>query len=116
MILCIKFNTKYADCCFGGKIMKKRNNKSKNIRMTEEMIPVVVGNEELKTIKVNVDGYNASCFLHDRIFYSTKIVILFDELHPYWGEYFTTKSFKFEEPGKMNWGHDNQIMEINLIL
>ena len=34
--------------------MKKRNNKSENIRMTEEMIPVVVGDEELKIIKVKI--------------------------------------------------------------
>ncbi|MDP7002934.1 MAG: hypothetical protein QF911_05130 [Candidatus Thalassarchaeaceae archaeon] len=85
----------------------------KTIAITEEMIPVVVGNDELKMIRVIVDGNPASCFLNDRVFYSTKIVILFDEPHPRWEGCFTTKYFMFDEPGKMNWGHQGEHMVIH---
>ena len=76
------------------------------------MIPIVVGNDERRAVRVTVDGYPAECFLHDRVFYSTKVVILFDEDHPRWGECFTTKYFMFDEPGKMHWGHQGEHMVI----
>jgi hypothetical protein len=41
-------------------------------------------------------------------------VILFDEDHPRWGEYFTTKYFMFDEPGKMHWGHQGEHMVIEI--
>ena len=78
------------------------------------MIPVVVGNDEIRTVRVTVDGHSAECFLHDRVFYTTKVVILFEEEHPKWGGYFTTKYFMFNEPGKMHWGHggEHMVMEV----
>ena len=82
----------------------------KTTAITEEMIPVVVGNDEIRTVSVIVDGHSAECFLHDTLFYTTKVVILFDEDHPQWGEYFTTKYFMFNEPGKMHWGHGDEYM------
>ena len=84
----------------------------KTIAITEEMIPVVVGNDEWGMIRVMVDGNLASCFLHDRVFYTMKVVILFDEPHPRWKECFTTKYFIFKEPGKMYWGHRGEHMYI----
>ena len=88
----------------------------KTTAITEEMIPVVVGNDERRTVRVTVDGHSAECFLHDRVFYTTKVVILFDEDHPRWGEYFTTKYFMFNEPGKMHWGHNGECMKMEAIL
>ena len=44
------------------------------IAITEEMIPIVVGNEEIRMVRVTVDGCLASCFLHDRVWYTTKVV------------------------------------------
>ena len=40
----------------------------KTTAITEEMIPVVVGNDEIRTVSVIVDGHSAECFLHDRVF------------------------------------------------
>ncbi|MBN55391.1 MAG: hypothetical protein CMA79_03025, partial [Euryarchaeota archaeon] len=57
----------------------------KTTAITEEMIPIVVGNDERRAVRVTVDGHPAECFLHDRVFYSTKVVIIFDEDHPRWG-------------------------------
>ena len=87
----------------------------RKIAITEEMIPVVVGNEECTTVRVEVDGKPASCFLHDRVWYSTKVVIIFDEEHDRWGECFTTKYFVFNEPGKMHWGHNGECMKIDAL-
>ena len=33
-----------------------------------------------------------------------------------WGDYFTTKYFMFNEPGKMHWGHMGEFMEIEATL
>ena len=87
----------------------------KTTAITEEMIPIVVGNDERRAVRVTVDGHPAECFLHDRVFYSTKVVIIFDEDHPRWGEYFTTKYFIFNEPGMMNWGHNGECMKIDVL-
>ena len=86
------------------------------IAITEEMIPIVVGNDEIRMVRVTVDGCLASCFLHDRVCYSTKLVILFDKPHPRWGENFTTKYFLFDCPGKMVWGHNGECMDIDAVL
>ena len=51
------------------------------IAITEEMIPIVVGNDEIRMVRVTVDGCSASCFLHDRVWYTTKVVIVFDQEH-----------------------------------
>ena len=88
----------------------------KTIAITEEMIPVVVDNDQLSVLRVIVDGNPASCFLHDRVFYSTKVVILFDEPHPKWDERFTTKYFRFERPGTLDWGHNEEYMNIDAVL
>jgi len=87
----------------------------KNIRrigITEKMIPKVVDNEDAEMIRVIIDDHLASCFLHDRGWASTKVVIMFDEEHPRWGKCFATKYFLFERPGKMKWGHDGECMNI----
>ena len=83
--------------------------------LTEEMLPIArMNGEDFEKMKVSVDGYNAEIFISEN-YGSDKIVILFNELHPHWGEYFTTKNFIFETPGEMSWGHDGEIMKILLI-
>ncbi len=95
--------------------MTDKKNKMKKIGITEEMIPIVVGNEDVEMIRVIVDDHLASCFLHNRGWGSTKVVIMFDEKHPRWDKCFTTKYFLFEHPGKMKWGHDGEYMNIKKI-
>jgi hypothetical protein len=95
--------------------MKNNKNKSK-IAITEEMIPIVVGNEEVRMIRVKVDDHLASLFLHDRVWNTMKVVILFDEPHPKWDECFTTKYFRFERPGTLDWGHNEEYMNIDAVL
>ncbi len=88
----------------------------KTIAITEEMIPLVVGNDERRMVRVIVDGHPASCFLHVRVWYTTKVVILFDAPHPRWEGCFATKYFLFDRPGKMDWGHNGECMDIDAIL
>ena len=92
------------------------NTDDERILITEEMIPIVFGNDEPNTIKIVVDENKARCFLLDRGWGSTKIVILFDNPHPDWGDYFTTKYFDFVEPGIMRWGHNDESMKISKIV
>ena len=94
----------------------EKNTNNEKILITEEMIPIVYDNGEPKTIRIVVDGHTARCFLLDRGWNSTKIVVIFDEPHPVWNEAFTTKYFDFIEPGKMRWGHDKEVMSIGKIV
>jgi len=94
----------------------EKNTDNKKILITEEMIPIVSGNGEPKTIRIVADGHTARSFLLDRGWNSTKIVILFDKSHPLWGDYFTTKHFYFIEPGSMRWGHNEEMMKISNII
>ena len=93
----------------------ERNTNNVKILITEEMIPIVSDNDEPKTIRIVVDENKARCFLLDRGWSSTKIVILFDNPHPVWDDYFTTKYFHFVEPGVMRWGHNEERMKISKI-
>ena len=86
------------------------------IPLNENMIPIIVGNQDLKMIRVIADGYKGSCYLLDRGWNSTKIVIVFDQPHPVWGESLITKHFLFVKPGKMYWGHEGKSMVISAIL
>ena len=95
---------------FGGILMTKNKQKL----LTEEMIPTAPLNEDVfDTLNINIDGYNAQCFIAER-FGSNKIVILFEKEHPEYGDSFTTKHFQFKEPGKMNWGHEGKFMHITI--
>ena len=95
----------------------KNTEKLHKIRITEEMIPKTTDGDGRTMVRVVVDERQASCFLDDQRFSpSPKIVIVFDKLHPRWGEYFTTKYFRFEEPGKMQWGHQGENMSIDALL
>jgi hypothetical protein len=83
--------------------------------LTEQMLPIArMNGEDFEKMKVSVDGYNAEIFISEN-YGSDKIVILFNELHPHWGEVFTTKYFFFETPGKMSWGHNGEVMKILVI-
>ena len=83
--------------------------------LTEEMLPIArMNGEDFEKMKVSVDGYNAEIFISEN-YGSDKIAILFNELHPHWGEVFTTKYFFFETPGEMSWGHNGEVMKILVI-
>ena len=95
--------------------MKKNEDFVRNVPCTEEMIPVERfdnAGEEIKPISVLVDGNLAKCFITSPPWLSTKIVLLFDEPNLRWGDSFTTKHFRFVEPGKMQWGHNGEHMRI----
>jgi len=80
--------------------------------LTEGMLPIALINEEkFEKMKVSVDGYRAEIFIDER-YGSDKIIILFNDIHPKWGEVFTTKYFIFKSPGEMSWGHEGEIMKI----
>ena len=95
--------------------MKKEERFCK-VPCTEAMIPVVDAGNEPESIQVLVDDRPARCFISSPKWPehtgSEKIVILFDEKHPRWGDYFATKYFQFEEPGKMQSGHFGDHMRI----
>ena len=80
----------------------------------EEEIPILVEFEEgheKNGIRVVADGRKATCFVASPEWRSQKIVILYDdEEDPMMA--FTTKYYLFNEPGKMSWGHQGEVMEM----
>jgi hypothetical protein len=66
---------------------------------------------ELKKLRVIVDGKPASCYIAEGR-WSAKIVIEFDEDKGSQKRGFQTKHFIFESPGKMEWGHHGEVMDI----
>ena len=85
--------------------------------LTEEMIPIAhinkINSGLLDKLKITIDGYNAQCFIAERLG-SDKIVILFEKEHPKYGDSFTTKYFQFKKPGEMIWGHEQKVMIIEI--
>ena len=83
--------------------------------LTEEMIPIAhinkINSGLLDKLKITIDGYNAQCFIAERLG-SDKIVIIFEKEHPKYGDSFTNKYFQFKKPGEMIWGHEQKIMKI----
>ena len=85
--------------------------------LTEEMIPIAhinkINSGALDKLKITIDGYNAQCFIAERLG-SDKIVILFEKEHSKYGDSFTTKYFQFKKPGEMIWGHEQKVMIIEI--
>ena len=85
--------------------------------LTEEMIPIAhinkINSGALDKLKITIDGYNAQCFIAERLG-SDKIVILFEKEHAKYGDSFTTKYFQFKKPGEMIWGHEQKVIIIEI--
>ena len=63
------------------------------------MIPIAhinkINSGLLDKLKITIDGYNAQCFIAERLG-SDKIVIIFEKEYPKYGDSFTTKYFQFK--------------------
>ncbi len=80
----------------------------------EEEIPTLTEFEEgheKNGIRILADGREATCFVAGGGWRSQKIVVIYDgEEDPMLA--FTTKYYMFNEPGKMAWGHQGEVMEM----
>ena len=72
--------------------------------------PVEVG------LSVLIDSRKAVIYEHilnDGFYQREKIVIQFAEKHPNWEDgLFQTKYYEMNEPGKLLWGHEGEVMEV----
>ncbi|MEJ6505347.1 MAG: hypothetical protein QNL86_01960 [Crocinitomicaceae bacterium] len=70
-------------------------------------------------LSVLVDGRKAFIYEHildDGFYHREKIVIQFAENHPQWtGGLFQTKYYEFNAPGKLVWGNDRAVMEVEVM-
>ena len=64
------------------------------------------------TLTVLVNEIEAKCVIGTFGTYSTRIMLSFETKHPELGKEFTTKYFRFLEPGILGWGHDGKTMKI----
>tara|TARA_B110000091_G_C13617462_1_gene391522 strand:- start:432 stop:686 length:255 start_codon:yes stop_codon:yes gene_type:complete len=81
----------------------------KNKLITEK--DIVVGNIPINVI---VDGCQATIEIYECTF-SERLRINFKNPHTRWGNEFQTKYFEFDGNGKMFWGHEGEIMEIEVL-
>ena len=65
---------------------------------------------------VLVDGIRGEAAVGSFGTWSTRIRIVLEEEHPELGKEFTTKYFRFTEPGVVQWGHYGQSFRIEKIL
>ena len=65
---------------------------------------------------VFVDGIRGEAAVGSFGTWSTRIRIVLEEEHPELGKEFTTKYFRFTEPGVVQWGHYGQSFRIVKIL
>ena len=67
-----------------------------------------------KEYDVIVDGIKAKCKILDMP-WSERIGIKFEKKHPIMGIEFITKYFILDEPGKLEWGFENEVAEVFVI-
>ena len=65
---------------------------------------------------VLVDGICGVAAIGTHGTYSTRIKVWLSEEHPELGRTFSTKYFRIEEPGRVDWGHQGQSFTIEKIL
>ena len=65
---------------------------------------------------VLVDGICGVAAIGSHGTYSTRIKLWLSEEHPELGRTFSTKYFRIEEPGQVEWGHQGQSFTIEKIL
>ena len=65
---------------------------------------------------VLVDGICGVAAIGSHGTYSTRIKVWLSEEHPELGRTFSTKYFRIEVPGRVNWGHQGQSFTIEKIL
>ena len=66
-------------------------------------------------LSVLVDGMPAVIFVgvsNDGFYSRDKFVILFENKHPKWERCFQTKYYMMNEPGKLDWGHEGEVMVV----
>lgn len=69
-------------------------------------------------LSVLVDGMPALIFVgvsNDGIYSRDKLVVLFENKHPKWEYCFQTKYYIMKEPGKLEWGHSGEVMEVECL-
>ena len=79
----------------------------KNEPLNEEMLE-----PHGTTLKVLVDDYKSTIVVGTFGTYSERLNITFETPHPEFGETFSTKYFRFTEPGKIEWGHDGKSFNV----
>lgn len=74
---------------------------------------------EENSIQIMADGFQAKCFMRgvpEDAWISDKIVIVFDENHPEYGEFFMTKNFRFDGPGILRYGYEDKMIKVQRII
>jgi len=68
--------------------------------------------------KVLIDGKPGLAGIGSLGAFSERILLVFDEPHPEFGEEFMTKYFKInpQEPGLLHWGHEKRTFNIEILI
>ena len=95
--------------------MSQREDANNKPEINESDFPIDSGQEQFEPLQLTVDGHPAKGLITDRVGWSTRIVLLFEQPHPKFGNEFMTKKFFIEPAGYLNYGYEQKPLRLKRI-
>ena len=95
--------------------MSQREDANNKPEINESDFPIDLGQEQFEPLQLTVDGHPAKGLITDRVGWSTRIVLLFEQPHPKFGKEFMTKKFFIEPAGYLNYGYEQKPLRLKRI-
>ena len=95
--------------------MSQREDANNKPEINESDFPIDSGQEQFEPLQLTVDGHPAKGLITDRVGWSTRIVLLFEQPHQKFGKEFMTKKFFIEPAGYLNYGYEQKPLRLKRI-
>ena len=95
--------------------MSQREDANNKPEINESDFPIDSGQEQFEPLQLTVDGHPAKGLITDRVGWSTRIVLLFEQPPPKFGKEFMTKKFFIEPAGYLNYGYEQKPLRLKRI-
>ena len=95
--------------------MSQREDANNKPEINESDFPIDSEQEQFEPLQLTVDGHPAKGLITDRVGWSTRIVLLFEQPHPKFGKEFMTKKFFIEPAGYLNYGYEQKPLRLKRI-
>jgi hypothetical protein len=95
--------------------MSQRDNANNEPEIIESDFPKDTGQEDFETLLLTVDGHPVKGLITGSVGWSTRIVLLFEQLHPEFGTEFMTKRFMIEPAGYLLYGYNQKPLRLKRI-
>ena len=95
--------------------MSQKDDANNKPEINESDFPIDSGQEQFEPLQLTVVGHPAKGLITDRVGWSTRIVLLFEQPHPKFGKEFMTKKFFIEPAGYLNYGYEQKPLRLKRI-